>query len=294
MIRLTHKPPGPSSFSVVKEFTAQMKRRGGRQWPVCHGGTLDPFAQGLLLLLVGPATKLFELMHPAPKTYVAQVRWGEETDNGDPTGQVISRGDPRGLTPERIEAAARAFLGWTEQIPPATSAKKIGGEPAYKKVQRGEQVILPPSRVYLHSLRWLEHELPGQSRVELVCKGGFYVRALVRDLGRALGCTAHLEALHRTAIGPWLDPEESSPVELRGPEVLPWARRRLLSDEEVGKLRKGEAIDPNELLSPLWELPAGFPDPAAPVLGIHLGKVAMLLREVEGRLACGLELRGGL
>ena len=188
-IHLLHKPVGVTSFSLVQPELGPV--------PVCHGGTLDPFAEGLLLLLAGPLTRTMELLHALPKTYVAEVVWGAETDNGDAGGKVVFTGDASALTPARLDEALAPLLGWTEQVPPPTSAKKIDGEPAYRKVHRGETVTLPPSRVYLHSARWLSHALPRSSRLLLTCRGGYYVRSLARDVGRALGCGAHLSALKK-------------------------------------------------------------------------------------------------
>ncbi|MFL5346001.1 MAG: tRNA pseudouridine(55) synthase TruB [Hyalangium sp.] len=294
-ISLAHKPVGDTSFSLVRAAMEELQAaRPGKRTPVCHGGTLDPFAEGLLLLLVGQATRLMELIHPVPKRYVAEVVWGAETDNGDLLGRVVHQGDASHLTPVALEAALAGFRGWHEQVPPATSAKKVDGEPAYRKAHRGEQVVLPPSRVYLHEARWLAHELPRSSRLELTCRGGFYVRALARDVGRVLGCGAHLSRLHRTAIGPWEDPGPGRRVELHGRQVLPWCATRELSDAEVGELRRERPIPRAQLLAPDWRLPAGFPDPDAPVRGFHQGRLVMLLREREGQLACESELRGGL
>jgi tRNA pseudouridine55 synthase len=286
---------GETSFTQVRAFMEEHQAEGpGKKLPVCHGGTLDPFAEGLLLMLAGQATRLFELLHAVPKRYVAQVRWGAETDNGDLHGKVLSQGDTSGLTPEKLEAALTKFLGWQEQVPPATSAKKIGGEPAYKKAHRGEVVELPPSRVYLHEARWLSHELPHHSRLELSCRGGYYVRALARDLGRALGCGAHLTKLHRTAIGPWEDPGRGQRVWLHGRELLPWCPLRVLTDQEVGELRQERPIPRGAVQPPDWRLPKGFPDPQAPVRAMHQNRLAALLREEQDGLRGELELRGGL
>jgi tRNA pseudouridine55 synthase len=294
-IYLAHKPVGDTSFSVVRGFMAELQAaRPGKRTPVCHGGTLDPFAEGLLLLLVGQATRLMDLIHPVPKRYVAQVIWGTETDNGDLLGRVVHQGSTDHLSPEALDAALTRFLGWHDQVPPATSAKKIDGEPAYKKAHRGEEVVLPPSRVYLHRARWLSHELPRSSRLELTCRGGFYVRALARELGRALGCGAHLSRLHRTAIGPWEDPGPGQRVGLHGRQVLPWCATRELSDAEVGVLRGEQPIPTGRLLPPEWPLPPGFPDPEAPVRGFHQGRLLMLLRARDGQLQGEMELRGGL
>lgn len=292
---LVHKPVGETSFTQVRAFMEEHAAGGpGKKLPVCHGGTLDPFAEGLLLLLAGQATRLFELLHAVPKRYVAEVTWGTETDNGDLLGRPVFQGDPSALTPEQLDAALRPFLGWHEQVPPATSAKKIQGEPAYKKAHRGEVVELPPSRVYLHEARWLSHDLPHRSRLELSCRGGFYVRALARDIGRALGCGAHLSKLHRTAIGPWEDPGPGQRVWLHGRELLPWCPLRVLTDQEVGELRKEKPIPLGAVQPPDWRLPKGFPDPEAPVRALHQGRLVALLREEQGALRSELELRGGL
>lgn len=294
-IYLAHKPVGDTSFSLVRAAMEELQAaRPGKRTPVCHGGTLDPFAEGLLLLLVGQATRLMDLIHPVPKRYVAEVVWGTETDNGDLLGRVVHQGDASRLTPAALDAALAGFRGWHEQIPPATSAKKVNGEPAYRKAHRGEQVVLPPSRVYLHEARWLAHELPRSSRLELTCRGGFYVRALARDVGRVLGCGAHLSRLHRTAIGPWEDPGPGRRVELHGRQLLPWCASRELSDAEVGELRRERPIARVQLLDPEWRLPPGFPEPDAPVRGFHQGRLVMLLREREGQLSSEAELHGGL
>jgi tRNA pseudouridine55 synthase len=190
-IHLLHKPVGPTSFSLVQAAIKSVppEHKAPR---ICHGGTLDPFASGLLLILVEPATRLFNYLHDIPKTYQATVRWGVETDNGDPHGQVTFTGEASGLTPEKLESALAGFIGWHDQVPHPTSAKRIDGERAYVRAHRGETVIMPPTRVYLHEARWLSHDLPNTSRLELVCRGGYYVRALARDLGKLMGCGAHL------------------------------------------------------------------------------------------------------
>jgi tRNA pseudouridine55 synthase len=282
---LVHKPVGPTSFSLVQAaIDAARAARPGKRPRIVHGGTLDPFAHGLLILLAGPATKLFEHLHAIPKTYEATVRWGVETDNGDPLGAPAFTGDASGLTPGRLEDAVATFVGWQDQVPPATSNKRVDGERAYRKVHRGEEVTLPASRVYLHEARWLAHDLPRSSRLRVVVRGGYYVRALARDLGRRLGCGAHLADLYRAAIGPYADPGAGRTVHLGGRDLLPWAPTRVLTDGEVGDLRQGRPVPPGVILPPDWPLPGGFPPAHAPVRGLHLGKLACLLREGDGGL----------
>ena len=242
---LLHKPVGATSFDLVRDFMEEIRASGiaNRKLPVCHGGALDPFAEGLLLLLAGPATRLMELFHPVPKVYEAQIEWGRETDNGDLLGKTVAEGGAGHLTPAMLDAALARFTGWQDQVPPLTSNKRIGGERAYEKAHRGEVFELPPSRVYLHEAAFLGHDLPRGSRVRLSVKGGYYVRSLARDLGRAVGCPAHLSKLLRTAIGPYMDPSVDMAAPRRqffhGRNLLPWL--------------------PATDAPPGWQLPKGFP-----------------------------------
>jgi tRNA pseudouridine55 synthase len=294
-IHLVHKPVGPSSFAAMKAVAeASPSPPGARPPKVCHGGTLDPFASGLLLILVEPATKLFDHLHAIPKVYEATIHWGVETDNGDHLGRAVFTGDPSTVSAQQLDDALGNFVGWHDQVPPATSAKRIDGERAYLKVQRGESVIMPPSHVYLHEARWLDHDLPRESRLRLTVRGGYYVRALARDLGRQIGCGAHLAGLHRAAIGPWEDPGADRVVEVHGGELLSWAASRTLSDQEVGALRQGGTIPAGELIAPDWLVPPGFPDPQAPVRGFHLGRLAFLLRREGENLGVLSPLSRGL
>ena len=293
-IHLVHKAVGRSSFDAVRDFKRRAFEAGQKKLALGHGGTLDPFAEGLLLVLAGQATRLMDLMHPLPKTYVAEVRWGLETDTCDLQGLPVLTGDATPLTQEILDAALAPLLGWTEQVPPTTSAKKIDGEAAYKKAHRGEEVIMKPCRVFLLSARWLAHDLPRSSILELTCRGGYYVRSLARDLGRTLGCGAHLGALQRTAIGPWTDPGEGQERLLTGADLVPWCPVRELSDAEAEHLAHGRAIPLGEFLPPTWILPEGFPDPGAPLRALHQGRLVALLRTTEEGLRTFANLRGGL
>jgi tRNA pseudouridine55 synthase len=284
-IHLVHKKPGETSFSLVRAFAESTGLRA------CHGGALDPFAEGLLLILAGPATRLFELLHPVPKTYQAGIAWGVETDNGDPLGQPVATGDASRLTQAELDSALIGHLGWREQVPPATSNKRVEGERAYLRAHRGEEVVLPPSRVYLHEARFLSHDLPRSSTLRLVTRGGYYVRALVRDLGRELGCRAHLTALRRLSIGPWADPAGEARI-VSGPAVLPWAPRRELSDAEERRIRGGVAIPRGDLGEPEWRCPPGFPDPGPSVRAVFRGRLEALLSESPEGLVRSIDLRG--
>lgn len=278
-----HKPVGATSASLVEDF--RRAHAGNFTLKVSHGGVLDPFAEGLVLLLVGSANRLFEALHEVPKTYVATVRWGLETDTGDAGGREVRRGDPTSLSPDQLDAALIRFRGWTAQTPPSTSNKRIGGERAYEKAHRGEQVELPPQQVYLHSARWRSHQLPERSTLEVVVRGGFYVRSLAVDLGRSLGAGAHLSALRRTAIGPYEEVTEAAQV--TGRDVLPWLPSMELSDAQWGELKNG--VLPQVISTQgTWSLPEGFPAPRAGVRAFHQGRLVALIRDVPLLLPGGI------
>jgi tRNA pseudouridine55 synthase len=196
-VLLLDKPVGPTSHDAV---AAVRRALGVRQ--VGHTGTLDPFASGLLLLCVGEATRLAEYFAPLPKRYLATLRLGEATDTDDRTGSVVAVSDGwRAIPREAIEAAFATQVGTLLQLPPAYSAKKVGGERLYRAARRGEVVERSPSAVTVHAIRVLSVRLP-DVEFEVECGPGTYVRAIARDAGAALGVGAHLTRLRRTAVGP--------------------------------------------------------------------------------------------
>ena len=295
-IYLVHKPVGQTSFSLVQTFMDEVRASGIRRdkLPACHGGALDPFAEGIVLLLAGQATRLMDLLHGIPKTYVAEIAWGAETDNGDPLGRVVARADAARLTAGALDGALAAFVGWRDQVPPLTSNKRVGGERAYLKAHRGESFELPPARVYLHEARWLSHELPAASTLRLTTGGGYYVRSLARDLGRATGALAHLRTLRRTAIGPWEDPSPGQRPVIRGAKLFPWCRSAGIDAAELNSLKAFRPIAARPSQTPEWELPPGFPDPQAPIRALYQGGLVAMLRERDGKLAGDPVLRAPL
>lgn len=195
------KPPGMTSHDVV----AWVRRRLG-QPRVGHAGTLDPLAAGVLLLLCGPLTRAAEYFQELPKAYRAELVLGLETDSGDLDGAVVARVPAGACTAAQVEAALSAFTGRIRQRPPARSAVKVGGVPAYRRARRGEAVEPPEREVEVYALRllrWLPDPRHPRALLEVECSAGTYVRSLARDLGRALGVGACLGFLLRTRVGPF-------------------------------------------------------------------------------------------
>lgn len=190
------KPVGPTSHDVVA-----VARRALRERRIGHTGTLDPFASGLLLLCVGPATRLAEYLTARPKTYVATMRLGERTDTDDRTGEVVETSDAwRALGEAAVRDALLRQIGEIRQLPPVYSAKKVGGERMYAAARRGEVLEREPVTVTVYRLQVLEVSLP-EVRFEVECSAGTYIRAIARDAGETLGVGAHLTELRRTRIG---------------------------------------------------------------------------------------------
>ena len=167
---------------------------------VGHTGTLDPFATGLLVVLVGRATRLARFVEPQPKTYLATARLGVRTDTDDYTGAVVEESPVDGLSRERVFDALAGFEGEQRQRPPAYSAKHIGGERSHRLARRGAAVEPPEATVTVHRIEpvgWASPVLTFRATVT----AGTYLRAIARDLGTRLGVGAHLTALRREAIG---------------------------------------------------------------------------------------------
>ena len=221
---LVDKPAGPTSHDIVA-----IARRALRTRAIGHTGTLDPLATGLLVLLVGHATRLSQFLVTDEKEYIADVRLGRSTPtyDADPafrlkaeaTGSQMVAGsheepdsslESRGfrVQAEDIDRVLAQFVGTFPQLPPPYSAKKVGGERAYKKARRNEPMELKPVEVTVRELEVLDQGLIDQAprdqgliRLRVACSSGFYVRSLAHDIGQLLGCGAHLEALRRTRAG---------------------------------------------------------------------------------------------
>lgn len=199
-ILVVDKPCGPSSFGVVKRVRALL---GNKRERVGHGGTLDPFASGVLPICVGEGTKVLPFLLDADKTYEALVRFGAETDTMDITGNVIAEHPVSDLTREGLAAALDGFRGSIQQVPPMYSALKRDGMPLYKYARAGLTVERPPRQVTIHALELLDFDGQGRARLRIHCSKGTYIRSLASDLGCRLGVGAHLVELRRTASGPF-------------------------------------------------------------------------------------------
>ena len=192
---LVDKPAGVTSHDVVLAA-----RRAFGESRIGHAGTLDPFATGLLVLLLGRATRLLPHLDGVPKEYEASIALGTETETDDLEGAVV-----RSLPPPSDGAIAEAIpllTGVLDQVPPAYSAKRVEGRRAYEAARAGDHLVLAASRVEVFAWRGLVRD-GKQLRVTIACGGGTYIRALARDLGRLTGSAAHLAQLRRVRSGPF-------------------------------------------------------------------------------------------
>ena len=191
------KPAGLTSHAVVDRI-----RRRWRLSKAGHLGTLDPAATGVLPVMIGRATRLARFIPSNPKEYVGTIRLGWETTTGDAEGDPLGPPTPVDLARERIETAAAAFEGRVEQIPPAYSAKKVGGVAAYRLARKGKPVTLSPINVEIQQFSIVSVD-GSEISFRVLCSAGTYIRSLARDLGRHLKTGAHLGALRRTRSGPF-------------------------------------------------------------------------------------------
>jgi tRNA pseudouridine55 synthase len=192
---LIDKPAGPTSHDVVDAL-----RRAFRLEKVGHCGTLDPNATGLLLIVLGKGTKLSEKLMSDDKVYEGTVKFGEATDSFDAAGELVSSLPVPPMTLEEINEAAAAFQGDMMQTPPMVSAVKIKGVPLYKMARKGLEVERKARLIHIYSFRFSHYEEPF-ARFRIACTKGTYVRALADELGKKMGCGAHLATLRRVQSG---------------------------------------------------------------------------------------------
>jgi tRNA pseudouridine55 synthase len=197
-IVLVDKPAGMPSAEVVRRVKALVKPAR-----VGHLGTLDPFATGLLPLMIGEATKLAPFLEGGDKRYKGAIALGAETDTLDREGEITRTAPVRSLTEDQLAEVARRFTGSIEQVPPVFSAIKRGGVPLYRRARRGEEVEAPPARTV--TISHLELKLTAGDTLEftMTCGPGTYARSLARDIALALGTVGHLKELRRLASRPF-------------------------------------------------------------------------------------------
>lgn len=257
------KPPGLTSHDVVFWVRKLIKDE-----KTGHCGTLDPDATGVLLVTVGKATRLFPFLSGHEKTYRGTVRFGFSTDTYDASGRPTSSENPVCPEENEIRGAMRKLEGKIFQTPPPFSAKKLGGQPSYKLARAEKDVILKAQEVTVRRFE-LEAFRPPLADFTAECSSGTYVRALAHDLGRLLGCGAHLAGLRRTVSGDFGLADAHSLDEVRSraeagdlkrlvvpiEDLLPRLQAIMLETEGEERARHGNRILPNHVLA----LPDGWP-----------------------------------
>ncbi|MFH1129353.1 MAG: tRNA pseudouridine(55) synthase TruB [Patescibacteria group bacterium] len=200
-ILIINKPASPTSYDIVDQI-----KKITRAGKVGHAGTLDPFAEGVLIILINNATKLQAKFMDMPKTYIGTLKLGETSSTYDPEGEISTFANPpageAGATVDRqtIQNTIKTFIGEIDQVPPIHSAIKVNGVRAYKLAWQGLKPELKSRKIKIYNINILSYEWP-YLKIEVDCSRGTYIRSLAHDIGQKLGCGAYLEALIRTKIG---------------------------------------------------------------------------------------------
>lgn len=244
---LIDKPAGPTSHDMVARV-----RRTLNEKHVGHLGTLDPFATGLLVVVVGSkALKIVEFFNTLSKEYVGTLKLGAVSTTYDPEGVIeeipLKAGwnVPEHATVQRI--IDDKFVGSIDQVPPAHSAISIGGERAYRKARQGRLVDLPPRKVEIDSCELTSFTYPHLT-ISVRCGSGTYIRSLAHDLGKALGCGAYLEELRRTKVGEWSIENAVKPEDIKWSDIIPLKDilKKFVSveltDEQAADARHGRPV----------------------------------------------------
>ena len=281
------KPEGITSLGVVREVKRCLQARKAG-----HIGTLDPFATGVLPIAINEGTKLVPFLEEGRKEYEGMLKLGEETSTDDPTGEILSVKEWKGIPFKKIEAVFGDFLGKINQIPPMFSAVRVGGERLYRFARRGLEVDRKGREVEIFDLKIEGIDLPCLC-FRVSCSKGTYVRTLARDIGRELGCGAHLVRLRRTRSGPFTL-EQAIPWESvkrgKGETFHPWLislREALPSfpevvgdDALVKKARLGMRMAARDLAH--RSLPAFTKGDWIKITTPEQGLIAILRSEVNG------------
>ncbi len=281
-ILLVDKPGGMTSHDVVAAI-----RKHVRPLRVGHTGTLDPLADGLLILCVGEATKIAGFVEAQHKLYRAVALLGVETDTQDVTGKIVAQTPVENITGDRVREAARSFVGTIEQTPPAYSAVKVGGVSAHKLARRGKSVRLEPRRIEIRRLEIERVDLP-RVQFSVECSKGTYVRTLASDMGKSLGVGGCLESLRRLAVGRFEVADAKPLAELSSKEMIMQALLPAsealthmpalrCSEEQAAQLAHGVALTVGEQIE----------------LSEQVGPWAQALGPEGGLLAVGRLVRNG-
>jgi tRNA pseudouridine55 synthase len=242
---LVDKPAGVTSHDVVLAA-----RRAFGESRIGHAGTLDPFATGLLVLLLGRATRLLPHLDGVPKEYEAVIALGAETETDDLHGAVVRTSEPP--ADDAIAEAIVQLMGHIEQIPPAYSAKRVAGRRAYEAARAGDELVLAPAHVHVFAWRDVVRE-GDRLRATIACGGGTYIRALARDLGRLTGSAAHLAELRRVRSGPFhvedawsLETVRAGGAALRPAlDALPTIPHVVLVGDDAERVLRGMTVERN-------------------------------------------------
>lgn len=200
MVLLIDKPKGWSSFDAVNKMTWAMRRKYRGKIKAGHAGTLDPEATGLLIICTGKATKRIEEFQGQAKVYTGSMIIGATTPSYDIETEPDAHYPIEGITPELIAQTAETFVGTTLQTPPAYSAVKINGERAYEIARRGEVPEIKAKEITVTQFKITDVRIP-EVWFEITCSKGTYIRSLVNDMGKKMGCGAYMNSLRRTKIG---------------------------------------------------------------------------------------------
>jgi tRNA pseudouridine55 synthase len=269
---LVDKPAGPTSHDVVQRVRRALGTRAAG-----HTGTLDPFATGLLVVLVGRATRLARFVEALGKTYLAVARLGVATETDDLTGAPLGAPVPLdGVSEARVREALCGFEGEQRQRPPRYSARRVGGERSYRLARRGIDVEPAETTVTVHRIALVSYAAP-ELVFRVTVSAGTYIRALARDLGAQLGVGAHLTALRREAIGP-LRVGDAVPLEQVGPGALRPAQ------DVLGHLPAFELDEPaRTAVSHGRPVPAP-PDAVGDMALLHEGELVAVGRAADGQV----------
>ena len=276
-----NKPVGPTSFRVV----AHVRRLvGGRKVKVGHVGTLDPFADGVLVVCIGAATRLADYVQQQTKGYRAGITLGATSDTHDIQGEIIENPDAAPVDIDRVRSVLATFVGRIDQIPPAHSAIHVNGQRAYDLARAGHKLDLPAREVNIYDITLAEYDYPNLT-IDVSCGAGTYIRSLARDIGEELGVGAYCTSLTRTAIGKFdianaVDLDNVNPAaDLIDPiEALDTLTRIAVGPEDRNRLAMGKTATPHHI----WQ------DPTAEIAVIDqdgkLIALAKLIDSPEGQL----------